>query len=251
MTGSRSSLLTVLVLPAATGLFLLARSLTADTSLADLAGPGTVTEDFGEVRQYETLRLVAAVENPTDEPVTIALARPDCGCAPVEEDYTGRTVAPGETLEVAATYPADAAGPFSRAIRVDLATADGQQVSRQWRFNGTVLRQISVTPDVIHSESTAQSPKAAIELAFGGRLAIKDVQLHPPGNYTAAWNEESPRRAVLEIRPTGEDPGAYMGTAFVRLSSPREETLSVPVQIGVPLKTEPTLATSEQQTRGD
>ena len=190
---------------------------------------------------------MASVSNPTSALITVLAVTPDCGCAPVEDNYAGRVIPPGETLEIAATYGAHSPGEFNRAITVDLQTPEGQTVRRQWRFTGTVRKQVSVTPTVIHSEHAGGSPTAVIELAFGGPLEVRTVQLHPPGDYAAELVNESTDRGVLIITPTHDHAAEYIGTAFVRLSRPRTETVTVPVRIGTSLRTEPTLAALESE----
>ena len=204
-----------------------------------------VTKQMGEPCEGESLRLLALVDNPLLVPLTVAAVRPDCGCAPVEDDYAGRVIPPGETLEIAATYGAHSPGEFSRAITVDLQTPDGEVIRRQWRFTGTVLKQMSVTPAFIQSDEAGGTHTSVIELAFGGPLECREVQLHPPGDYAAEFSSESADRGVVTITPTSDEAGEYSGTVFVRLTAPQAETVTVPVRIGGSLKTEPTLARND------
>ena len=240
MNGPARSAALVLCLPAAAAAYLglRAASPTAEEALRRL--PGVVRQDLGEVRQHRGVRLAATLENPASEPVTVEAVMPDCGCAPAAADYAGRPIPAGGLLEVAAEYGAHAAGPFERAVDVTLRTASGQAVRRRFIFEGTVSEQLTVSPPAIHAERPGGEHECVLEVAFDGPLEADSVRLHPEGDYRAELRREGDDRTTLTLGPTRDEAGAYAGTVYVRLTSPRRETLAVPVRLGVPAG--PTLA---------
>ena len=202
--------------------------------------PGIVHHNLGEIQQHRETQLIARLKNPASETVAITAVVPDCGCAKAEDDYVGREIAAGGAIEVIAIYGSHEPGPFERTIDISVSTADDHTIHRRFVYTGTVAEQLVVSPPAIHSDHPGGTYECSIEVAFGAPLQAESVRLHPTGDYDAKLVQHSESQTSLLIRPTCDTARPYAGHAFIRLTSPRLETINVPVRLGV--SAEPTLA---------
>lgn len=60
--------------------------------------------DLGVVGLFEVHDIAATLRNDGEESLRIAISRADCGCTAV--DLAGKTIKPGETIQLAATFKA-------------------------------------------------------------------------------------------------------------------------------------------------
>ena len=231
------TLFTVFALPLVAALWVGIDSLQSSDETSTLAAVYSAElHNLGPVCEGDSLLFAASVRNTSEDVLVIKRAFADCGCTSVVTDVAGRKLLPGGQVGLAATYTADSPGDFDRSIRI--ALSDGRTIRH--RFIGTVVPAVEIVPPSLHSEDSPDRLVARVVVNWGEPLTIHDAELHPPGDYTLNVVDVTDNEAVLTVTPRRPSPQPYRGTVFLRLQSPIDETLTVPVRIGMPAG--PTLA---------
>lgn len=139
------------------------------------------------------------------------------------------------------TYDITAADRVDRSITI--TTSDG--AVRRHRFLATVRSQVEVSPPSIEITQRPTEIPVRMTLTWGERLTVREAEIHPPGPYSAELTpDEDDLGVTIHLRnKTTVTATPYVGTLFLRLAEPGDETLTVPLRIGI--KAEPTLASSK------
>jgi hypothetical protein len=177
--------------------------------------------DFGDEGHGRTVRRTLTLRNSGDAPLKIGAMKPSCGCTQIEKAPIGKTLAPGDSIEVAITMSSGrAVGALDKHItietdgsppRVDVATTmrifsdyrvgddpetfegevDGQPCERTFEISSRDGKESFAfeVERVVTSDRAekAENPhfRTAIEPIPGGqRLRITLLPTHPEGRFS-------------------------------------------------------------------
>jgi hypothetical protein len=179
---------------------------TAPEAEALPAPPLTVTPaelKVGTIYDTETKPYAFQLTNTGTAPLTVQMIRAGCSCTAVE-DYVGKAIAPGATLEMRfkLTGTKLKPGPFSRTIAVQF-TGHSPAILP---FSGTMVALVQVTPKrdlsvgEVATADTDWEATAEIQGNFPeGRRMILGTPEHP--RFKLALTELAPSHYRLSVKP--------------------------------------------------
>jgi hypothetical protein len=202
------------------------------------SGPRVVVphsvHDFGEVRAGEIVRHLFLVENPGNQPLTLAPVRNECGCT--AEVGSHGTLAAGDRTYIAVSV--DTTGlAGSRTRSAVFKTNDPTRPEVELVLRGKVVADVEAKPSTVFfgHVPVGAAVSRSIEVTAAPEVAIESVHGKSEAVVLAVRRLEPPRHGVrisITLRPS-ERAGRLSTGLLVKTSSPRQPVVEIPIHASI------------------